>query len=438
MKTLVPAILLTVSLCANLTFAQEFNTSTLNNPSNSSKSNALNLKKQYVQTILDLQKTNLSVREFPAEKLETYLLKIQGRNKNLNLKLNAQGGVDSGGGTFINVKQNLGLLDLYLYNQKAFFDQTKGASALPETKAYQKVGFDRLITNQIPLLQKTLAQIQKWIPSSPIMAPRISEALAGLPIYYTQYKIHGNHLNYYLPTNINIDSSNLTLGAYYLNGFGVFIEKNIFDQISESNQMALLIHEALRHFQISLSSAISNDVVQKLTAKIMTNPQPLETLDTYEFMSGPILDNVLQKRILTLKSYRIVKSACAHGITEFCSLVEMTGPFGNEFVEAINNALNTYNKRKFTENQNTGATESYFWDALNLADDLITQNVGDGLDDVKQSAFQLNRAIKSYSFIDMSLDDFNTNNTFFSLDGRYASKNLYQVRDNLIEKGFFY
>ncbi|MGZ6442458.1 MAG: hypothetical protein ACXWRU_20555 [Pseudobdellovibrionaceae bacterium] len=366
------------------------------------------------------------------------MVKIQDKNQNLNLKLNAQGGVDSGGGTFITVKQNFGLLDLYLYNQKAFFDQTKGASALPETKAYQKIGFDRLITNQIPLVQKTLAQIQKWIPSSPIMAPRISNALAGLPIYYTHYKIHGNHLNYSLPSNISIASSNLSLGAYYLNGFGVLIEKNIFDQISESNQMALLIHEALRHFQISLTSAISNDVVQKLTAKIMTNPQPHETLDTYEFMSGPILDDVLQKQILTLKSYRILNSACAHGLTEFCSLVEIPGPFGNEFVAAMNVAISTYMKRKFTENQNTSITESYFWDAFNLANELNTQNVGDVLNDVKQSAFDLNRAIESYSLMDMSLEDFNENNTFFSSDGRHAAKILYELRDYLIENGFFY
>jgi hypothetical protein len=438
MKTLAFTMISGFCLWPNLGFGQNFDTSDGRQSGAYRPTGALSLKTQYLQTVRKIQQNDPYLRSLSVEKIESHL---KGKkNNNLNLKNNLQGGVDSGSGTYFKSDQCLGLLDLYLYNQMAFCRINTSASPLPETKAYRKFGLDRLISNNIPLVQKTLNQLQKWASSSPIIAPQIAESLKQLPIYYTSYNIRADQQNYYLPANSNINLVDLQVGAYYIKGFGVFIEKIKFDQVSEENQMALLIHEALRHIQISFASGISNEVVQKLTAKAMMTPDMGETLDTNEFMQGSNLAYVLQTQAMTLRAYRVLNSACVSGFTEFCPLLNMPGPFGFHFAKAIHQASEQYFHRKISDKEweLVSKNQSALSQVLNLASDLNSQSMLGKSDNMKDSAFQLGRAVKFYSLLDSSLNDYNTNNSIFSRDDRDAAQFLHGTMENLKNNGLLY
>lgn len=219
------------------------------------------------------------------------------------------GGVDSGGGTLVVTSQTKGLLDLYLYNYKAFNSQEPGLE-LPETPSYKDHGFDALVNSESLLIPMTLSQIEKWKDSSPIIVNLVTKALKELPIYYVNAKLNFKNQMIYIPDNINLPPGTLDLAAYYLKDMGVFIEKNTFDRLSIKNQMGLLIHEALRHRQLSFESGMSNAVIQKLTALMIIEPQKGMTLDNVTYLNGRILEKILKGAKLRTRAKEKAESLC--------------------------------------------------------------------------------------------------------------------------------
>ncbi|RYZ66752.1 MAG: hypothetical protein EOP09_12185, partial [Proteobacteria bacterium] len=236
-----------------------------------------------------------------------YENKVTSARKILSERRSSMGGVGSGGGT----GYQGGLLDLAIYNQVAFFDKTPGAQ-LPDTRSYKKFGFDRLNNRSLPVVQKTLAQLHVWFVSSPEISSRVAEALTSMPIYYGARIPQGTPLAYYIPSDFNISGSELEILGIYIPTLGNFTSREKFEALSEKNQMAYLIHEALRHLQISHGSLMTDESLQQLTAKIMGAPKnPQDTLDRMEYMVGPILDRSAARKSYLASTLRTSSKACA-------------------------------------------------------------------------------------------------------------------------------
>lgn len=353
-------------------------------------------------------------------------------------QISAQGGVDSGGGTFVLIDQQLGLLDLYLHNPIAFFDMQKSSSLLPETRAYKKFGFDRLSTKNSSLIEKTLRQIQKWSTSSPAMSTRIANALLKLPVYYTKFQVRTHRQNFYLPKNTEISESDLSLAALYVKDFGVFIEKSKFDQVSESNQIALLIHESLRQMQLSYLIPLSNQLLQKLTAQIMTTPKDGQSLDVAEFMPEEIFNSAANRQQLIIKTYEFVDSACKNEITEMCPMLDLPGPFNLDFVRSLRESRTAFEKRFYASKpvHINKKVDVFISEGIFLNFSLITQIVEDALDASEGDLFELTRLPQFYP-LDMALEKYNSQK-FFSLNNQGSANFLRKVTQHLNRTGFFY
>jgi len=217
---------------------------------------------------------------------------------------------ESGGGTLVRTSQGTGLLDLYLYNKEAFFSK-KAGSPLPESPSYKEFGFDYLYSKDIQIVSKTLKQIDKWSVSSPIMAEFISDQVKRVPIYFTSYRLPSNKETAYIPAKSNFPSGSLQLVALYLAKTGVFVEKQKFDQLSESNQMAIIIHEALRHAQITWESGMSDETLQRVTAMVLRDPAPGMSLDHASYMNGVILSNTVDDKDLITENHKLAKAVCS-------------------------------------------------------------------------------------------------------------------------------
>lgn len=247
---------------------------------------------------------------------------LKEKDTKVNSSKTAEGGVHSGGGTLIKTNQGIGLLDLYLYNNEAFSSKTKGQT-LKVTKAYQDFGFEFLTDNNTEILNKTLRQIEKWAPSSPVMARFITTQIKEIPIYYTSYQLGFKDQSAFIPTGANLPNVELSLAAYYIENLGVFIQKPVFDSLSEKNQMALLIHEGLRHAQITWGYQLSNEQLQKLTAEVLREPSTKMTLDKPPYMQKELAQAAIEfsKEVSTIRD---IDALICKLSAQFCNLGELS------------------------------------------------------------------------------------------------------------------
>lgn len=232
------------------------------------------------------------------------------KNPSYEKSASAQGGVHSGGGNLVYTAKATGLLDLYLYNQPAFLSTEKGLT-LTETKAFKEFGIERIGRNNRELLLGTIAQIKKWEKSSPFMTTFLRRAILGLQMYYVNHRLGYEDRLAYVPPNSGLKPENLRLAAFYLADFGCFVDKKSFDALSLPNQIALLIHEALRQEQLSFQMGITNENIQRLTAAVLRDPQEGETLDAQAFFGEQIPAGLQREFTLHEVSKWIVKLYCA-------------------------------------------------------------------------------------------------------------------------------
>lgn len=221
------------------------------------------------------------------------------------------GGVDTGGGTIVQSSQGIGLLDLYLYNQEAFSNR-RLSTEVYNSRSLKNLGVDLLTNKEQPIVQKTLAQISKWNESSPILTRYLKLALENLRLYIHQGSFHTGPLEYYLPKDSKISSSDLKMVAIYTKGFGVHVGLDDFNQLPETHQIALLIHESLRAMSIAGDFNYSNETIQRLTATLMSSPASGESLDSNIYLNGKVLDSHLDFLNLITKVQALKKKVCSN------------------------------------------------------------------------------------------------------------------------------
>ncbi len=266
--------------------------------------------------------------------LQSSLSNLSQENQPIN-EMKVAGGVDSGGGSLVETAKTTGLLDLYLHNRQAFNSKEKGF-ILPETPSYMDHGFDSLINSNSPIIFETISSIEKWKNSSPIIFKFVTDALKQLPIYYVKSKLMFKNQMVFIPSyEVKINKKNFKQVAHYIPGLGVFIEKESFDHLSLPNQKGLLIHEAFRHLQLNFESGMSNEILQKLTALLLSEPQQGFTLDQALYLQGPLLQNIILVADLKIMAKIMLENLCKKW-TETCYLENLSRKeivnFTNEFL----------------------------------------------------------------------------------------------------------
>lgn len=325
------------------------------------------------------------------------------------LRAAKRGGIDTGGGTLVLTPSGLRLLDLVLYRGVPTGGEPSDSmvvKALPATRAFNEVGFDRITNSNSAIVQKALEAVQRWVPNSRIMGPKILRAVRRVPIYFFDGRFGVTGQRYFVPPNIVLPESQLRLGALYVEKFGTLVSRADFLALPEAHQIALIVHEALRHMQISHEAGFSTETVQRLTAMILNKPAPEETLDQVEFMKGPILAEFLSRAKVTIEVLSYSERMCSRypkAGSHFCKISSV--PMREIFKEDL---LFSYVKRWDRNlNQQTDQALTDFYDGLNLSTHLTTLSVGDKLDEISEDVFALNRSTIGYSLIDFDLQEFN-------------------------------
>lgn len=246
-------------------------------------------------------------------------LKVIQQTIRKNIQLNSlhnkslQGGVDSGGGNLVLLKSGkLRLLDFYIHSENSSQSNLNSLPAIPikETKALRSWGIDALHARSTIYTETIHELLRQLETTSPFAASLISSAIFHMPIYVVNYELALQDNHFYLPNGkLNKDAEKIVTGAIYFKNFGVFVSKKHFDLLSFEDQVGLLIHESLRHLQITHDFHFSDQDLQELTRAIVQSGDTPPTLDSAQFLNGKIrnayylaLDQELNKLLLQLKS----------------------------------------------------------------------------------------------------------------------------------------
>lgn len=203
-----------------------------------------------------------------------------------------RGGDISGGGAWVAPDGNRVLLDLYVSRPEIARESGSPGMKLPVSPALESIFIERLNKKEFELVKKAQARLDLWDASSPVVVGLVREALERAPLFYTSYRIGFRDEHYFIPEELESGErvGSIQTMAYYSKGFGILVSKSDFESLSERDQIALLIHESLRHVQISYGYDLSDRALQNITAAIvLRNPEENESLDGERYLDGELL-----------------------------------------------------------------------------------------------------------------------------------------------------
>lgn len=340
-------------------------------------------------------------------------------------QLSRAGGDISGGGTWANLQGKKVLLDFYVSRPEVIFESGSPGVELPQSRALEAISIDRLNKAEFEVVKKAHARLDLWEKSSPVVVDLIREALARAPLFYTTYRIGFLDQHYFIPDELAtrdlLDS--LKTMAVYSEGFGILVSKADFDSLDERNQIGLLIHESLRHVQISYGLDLSDRALQSITAAIVLHtPEMDETLDSEKYLDGELLRvvqepakkreelNAIKTKICAIqKTYESKIRDLNESSEERIDLRTCDSPIFNSgdrtfalsrYAHGLAKLLSAYHYLNYQRlaREEHEIVDGSFWNLLNLSSGLISMSVGERLSGIGSSL----RVLQD-STLDMSL-----------------------------------
>ena len=214
----------------------------------------------------------------------------------------SRGGWSSGGGTLISKdgKDQYMLIDLFK-NDKNFEDDFKNGTKLPtisykrELFKYNKSVFNwskirkvniKLLSSPYKFLQDRLDLWRNGLKKQEekIVIRMIRESIENSHFYYTSKS--PEKYKYQLPEWVKEEypkSKTIRVATFnHVANFGVLLFKENWDKAGKISQAGTILHEGMRQIQISYGDGMSEEDLEKVTAKIiMEEPNGNDKLSVY-------------------------------------------------------------------------------------------------------------------------------------------------------------
>lgn len=326
------------------------------------------------------------------------------------------GGSDGGGGSSIGTakKDPRVLLDLYLDDRFDRADVHPG-TALESTRALKSLGIERMRKAKHPALEVARNTLNRWAPRSRGLIKLLQQELESAPFFYVSYRFGFADTKPFIPSGFVMESRMLNLVAFYSDELGVLFSKPEFDVLCAQSQVAVIIHEALRHLQNRMGFHFSTKSLQGITATIVL-VEPSSATQWIEDMVE--LDGSLKERLSSRRDFDF--SVFNHAPLDQETLLSF-GSFGQvqalkeaainssgaddflQLADASGRLAEEVRKWRFANssqlpNGRWDQIASYEWKLLNLSEDLVTQSVGLGgaLGQIEPAAQQLKDTVRDH------------------------------------------
>ncbi len=241
--------------------------------------------------------------------------------------LNANGGVDTGGGSIVTtVHGTSGLIDFFT-NAPDLFGKAEYRPRLkvPMTKALvsNKYGIEKIDLKMLGAWQVLSLKVAAWEKSSPLMSSYLKDALNHLPIYFVNYELKLVDQRYFIPQNLKNEIYTLNTVAFYRKDIGLIISRPEFEELPYDDQIGLLMKEILRHIQITYETHLSDEEMQRLNVALIRGPFAGETLDSAKYLSGRLLTQILDESLLEVFTDNLFKDVYEYSRKKHLGLVTL-------------------------------------------------------------------------------------------------------------------
>lgn len=356
--------------------------------------------------------------------------------KNLEKRINSfnkkSGGVDSGGGGNLILFKNgdLKLLD-FVANSFTPPWAKLPRMVIPQTLSLEAWGVDRLDLDKAGFASAMKAKIVAWEKSSPFVAGILKRAIGTLPVYVVDYEILVQDQNYFLPSQArSLDIQGVVTAALYVTDYGLLVSKKYFERLDYENQLGLLLHESLRHVQLTFGYGNSSRSLQNLTVALMRGPQPGlgESLDSPEYLDGDLLQSLLRQTQMEVLAVSVIPKGCLiyqKVLKKFCPIEKL---LANQIFEAYIEISN------FLQKPDNGASDELMtWvyhtskDLFPLANDLMVAEMLGQIQGAQGAIMSLNKVAADTDSLDVISKDFNKRGYFwgsYKSEARTIIKNL--------------
>lgn len=263
-----------------------------------------------------------------------------------SISLAEGGGVDTGGGSLVTtVTGETGLIDYFTHAPDLFAkpDQ-RPILHVPKTKSLSgELGIDKIDLKSLGAWQPLFERIERWRPSSPIMAEYLESSLNNIAIFFVNENLDIVDQRYFIPENLKSKVAYLNTVALYLKDIGLVISKPEFEKMRYEDQLGLLMKEILRHIQITYETDFSAEQLQHLNATLTIGPKNKETLDSVSYYSEKMLEKILDQKRNEAAKEELIKNTCAYSQkykVDLCKNTESTASFIEKLFVRLEQTMN--------------------------------------------------------------------------------------------------
>lgn len=364
-----------------------------------------------------------------SQDLNTFSNSVEKKINGLNKK---SGGVDSGGGGNLILFKNgdLKLLD-FVANSFTPPSALLPRMVIPKSPSLEAWGIDRLDLDKAGFSSAMKAKVAAWEKSSPFVAGILMRAIGTLPVYVVDYEFLVQDQNYFLPTQArSSDIQGVATAALYVTDYGLLVSKKYFERLDYENQLGLLLHESLRHVQLTFAYANSSRSLQNLTVALMRGPQSgvVESLDSPEYLDGDLLKGLLRQMQIEV----LAMSAIPKGCLIYQKVIKKTCPIHNLVSSQVFDAYNEISE--FLQTPDRGSSDELKdWiyntskDLLPLADRLMWTEMTGQIQGTQDAMMSVSKVAANTNSLDLISRDFNERGYFWSSyksEARTIIKNL--------------
>lgn len=259
---------------------------------------------------------------------------------------------DRGGGSVVFIEKKPVLLDLFIASQKSlkkFSDKHKykihnenGELDQFELKLIDNSqSVKSMLVQHQPAFSLVQKKLNRWKKSSPLLVDAIFKVIPSLEWFVTNQRLKDIET---IVNPKNLMNLKLTTAAAYITKFrGTVISVPIWNALGELSQAGLIIHEALRHIQLS-QIFYSATILTDEDVRVITSTLLLEDNSTFKSLDKMYFNNEEQMNALKHASdfnlvYKLRQiSACKNISFYLMSLLEQN-PYGQEVLRTCNDVI---------------------------------------------------------------------------------------------------
>lgn len=183
------------------------------------------------------------------------------------------------------------LLDIMNYAPQTLEHNKQNGKKIPLTKSLKAWGVDTMSMKDLGHYEGLKAKVEAWQESSPFVIRYALQALDKVKIYVLNHNFGSMITKNINPHILNSDIKSVEPVAFYSKDIGFFLSVKQFESLNYLNQQATLLHETLRHLQLTYKFDLTESQLQKLTVLLITAEPNSVNLDDIKFIGKTGIKN---------------------------------------------------------------------------------------------------------------------------------------------------